>query len=559
MRIPWVNREINFGVAKLPPRRDRIATLEAEVVTLKEEAARLEGLLDLGPDPDANLTGTQRHSLFRTTGTLGQGTRDFHGTKRGQVLKMSHELYALRGNAFNIIELTVDHIVGERLEPAPVTKDTDGEVTVTQDEIDEVWKDRRNRLNIMHERMITDGELEGETIYLADYHPDTDGHVVLGYFPPENVRKVQKNSLGRDVLLEVDPEMPGGPPKRFYNLNSMHDDIHITRHGFGSYTIEDRSMGASPNTLSVHGLCFVKFNDRPQGATRGRPGLLQVLDYIDIHDELVWSSAEREKLLRMFILDITDNSIQTAAAGDQKLREMGLAEPPDGPKVLIHNERMKLNLMSPTGSARPVETMSETVLSQIYGAKGMPLKYSGRDTESSVGTASSQDQIPGKRLRRKQTQWIDWWKEVVAIMITLRRRAVGEESKSIEPDEIKFKHMEVGGKDKSRGAAMIKDLAVSLSQMVNDGLVKREAANEILEQAFEEAGFPVSENNRGLGDSMVDQLKELQAAGLTPKTNQPPDMTGPTKGGVNRPGNRGENGGDDPQGREPRSVRRGDR
>lgn len=578
MRIPFVNYEIDF--TKLAPKKSVIETLKATLVSSKNENARLEGLLDLGPDPDANLTGDQRHSLYRVTGTLGKGTRDFAQSKRDQILKMCHELYAMRGNASNIIELVVDHVVGERLEPAPskvkrpekseddksateaehpADHKDDDEQSVTQEQIDEVWKDRRNRLHIVHEQMVTDGELEGEAFYIADYHPDTDGHIVLGYFPPENVRKVQKNSFGRDVLLEVDPAVPGDPPKFLYILNSMHDDIRIERHGFGSYTIHDDSEGASPKSRAVHGLCFAKFQGRPSGATRGRPLLMQVLDYIDIHDELIWSATEREKLMRMFILNITDNTIQNKADAESKLREMGLSTPPDAPKVLIHNERIKVELMT-AGNMGPIGQTSEEVNAAIYGAMGLPLEYSGRDSEGKSG--KNDNGIAGKRMRRKQQGWIDWFSEVLCIMIKLRRLAMslkGAKVIEIDPSDIKFKHMEVGGKDKSRGAAMIKDLAVSVSTMVNDGLITREAGNELLEHAFEEAGFTISEDNRGLGDSAMDQLKAMQDAGLTPKANQEPPadgnkLTGPVKGGVRSKSSPG-----DSQKRDAKSVRKGDR
>ncbi len=578
MRIPFVNIDIDF--TKLAPKKSVIETLKTEVSEVKADNARLEGLLDLGPDPDRNLTGEHRHSLFRTVGKLGKGTRDFARSKREQILKMCHELFAMRGNASNIIELVVDHVVGERLEPAPSKvkrpkktegeksateadhpedHDDDKEPTVTQKQIDEVWKDRRNRLHIVHEQMVTDGELEGEAFYIADYHPDSDGHIVLGYYPPENVLKVQKNTFGRDVLLEIVAEEPGAPPKFLYILNSMHNDIRIERKSFGSYIIHDDSINAAPKSRAVHGLCFAKFQGRPSGATRGRPLLMQVLDYIDIHDELIWSATEREKLMRMFILDITDNSIQSKADAENKLKEMGLSVPPDAPKVLIHNERIKVDLMTP-GSTGPIGETSEEVNAAIYGAMGLPLEYSGRDSEGKSG--KNDNGIAGKRMRRKQQGWIDWFSEVLCIMIKLRRTATtgeGTAVQEIDPSDLKFKHMEVGGKDKSRGAAMIKDLAVSVSQMVNDGLITREAGNEILEHAFEEAGFPLSEENRGLGDSAMDQLKAMQDAGLTPVANQqkPTDgnkLTGPSKGGTRKSSSPG-----DPQKRDPKSVRKGDR
>ncbi len=577
MRIPWVNIDLSFE--KLAPKKsEALVVLEAQVVAVKEQNDLLESQLNLGPDPDQNLTGSQRHSLFRTIGSLGQGTRDFHPSKRDQILKMSHELYALRGDAYNLIELVVDHIIGERLEPAPVKveKNEDGnedegasesihgdsettDISVTQEQIDEVWKDRRNRLHIIHEKIVTTGELEGEVFYMADYHPDSDGHIVLGYFPPENVRKVQKNAMGHDVFIEVDPSRAGDKPRRMYILNAMHDDIHIERKGFSSYVIHDRSIGANPSKIFVNGLCFAKFQNRPEGGTRGRPLLMTVLDHIDIHDELIWTATEREKLARMFILDITDNSIQTPQAGEEKLRAMGLASPPDAPKVLIHNERMKVEMMTP-GNSGSIGDTSETVKAGIYGALGLPLEASGRDTNAAGGKGDVGQSIQGKRMRRKQTAWIDWFAEILCIMIKLRHRSENSEGAKpleLDPSDIKFKHMEVGGKDKSRGASMIKDLAISVDTMVNSGLIKRIAGNEILEAAFEDAGFTVSPENRGMGDSAMDQLKEMEEAGLTPKTNQPPpdkSMVGNAKGGIKKGTNSG-----DPQGRERRSVRRGNR
>lgn len=506
------------------------------------ELARLEGLLDVAGDPDANLVGDQRHELFRLTGSMGYDTRDFSAAKRLHILKLCHELYALRGTAYNIVELFVDFMVGERWTLSPVNEEDEA----LKKRLDEVWLDRRNRLHNKHEAYIRSAILEGELWLLCDYFPDEDGHIDLGFLPPDSITSVIQNRMGHDVYAKIPAKDPGDKDRILFIMNSFHEDIQIERLGRNAYKVTDVSTGKSKG---VDGLVFAGFNARPEGAKRGRPELQQILDYIDIRDELLFSAAEREKLLSMFLLDVEDSSITSQADADKRLKELGLQEPPSRPKVIAHNERVKLNILKTGSTGAPAEGLTDSINAECYGAKGLPAHYSGQ-SNSTFATAKASDLVPGKRLRRKQQHWIDWWREVLYVMLTLQNRATGSVTEEISDRDFKINHMEIGGRDKARGSEILKNVVLACSQASTDGAITREAYNEAVIKALDEGGFEVSKENRGIGEDPVDAQMQIAKQQMELKAKV---------GGEMRPGGRGEEGTQDPKGTGPRSEQRAER
>jgi hypothetical protein len=239
---------------------------------------------------------------------------------------------------------------------------------------------------------------------------------------------------------------------------------------------------------------FSLFNNRPSGATRGRPWLTEVLDYIDIHDELIWAQVEREKLLKLFIVDVEAKDVTDRATGQARLKEMGLDKPPKNPITVIHNDKVKIKLEAPETSGLPAQQLEQILRSNIYGAKGLPEHWSGAGGGANFATARAQDVVPLRRLRRKQRQFISFFRTVISVSLEFRREA---SSINVKKDpEFDLTYLEVGGRDRQRGATIMKDLMVALSQAVMNQILEPKAANEILLQAADEGGFYISPEHR---------------------------------------------------------------
>ncbi len=445
------------AVLETGPSNDQLKHMLAQALDRKDT---LEALLAAGGDPDAKLPGLHNQSLFRIlSSSADDSTRDFFESKRMAVLQQVHQVYALRGTGSNIIEIMLDFCIGDGFKPTA----SDSTNEKLQAELDAMWTDTRNRFASRHEAMARSLFLEGER-FMPVTLSATDGHLECGYMGPEIVKGVRQDSLGRDVYLDILPATPGAKDRTYFVLDCLNDQIAIEVLPVGAtadenaprYRIRETVLGsnapASENVVEVHGLAFAWFENRPEGAKRGRSELLNILDYIDIHDELLWTDLEISKLLRLFILDISAEGITTPDEAKRMVESLGLATPPDRPKVICHNDKVKVELLQGSIAKTASEKLEQIVALNIYGAKGMPEHWRGSGADTNLATAQAQELVPVKRMRRKQSRLLERFHRLIEVSLELRKRA---KSLDVENLEFTMSHTEVGGKDKSRGATVL--------------------------------------------------------------------------------------------------------
>jgi len=522
----FIARRASPPVVEASPSNDQLKRMLAQALDRKDT---LESLLAAGGDPDAKLPGLHNQSLFRIlSSSADDSARDFFETKRMEVLRQVHMVYAMRGTGSNIIEIMLDFCIGDGIKPTAI----DSENKQLQAALDEIWNDHRNRLASNHEAMARTLFLEGErsmTVTLSAI----DGHLELGYMPIEIVKGVRQDGLGRDVYLDVQPATLGAKDRNFYILDSLNENVTIevlpptTDESVPRYRITEKIVGAdasvSSKPVDVHGLAFAWFENRPEGAKRGRSELLNILDYVDIHDELLWTDLEISKLLRLFILDITAEGVATAQQAKDKIEELGLAEPPDRPKVICHNEKVVVQLLQGSIAKTASEKLEQIVALNIYGAKEMPEHWRGSRSDTNLATAQAQELVPMKRMRRKQSRLLERFHRMVEVSLELRVRSGS--IKGVTDFGFQMSHTEVGGKDKTRGATVLKDVVFAMSQATMDGLLSREAANAVVVQTVREVGFEIEEEDAGVPeqDPSADVEKLRKLIGETGKDREDAD------------------------------------
>lgn len=498
---------------------------EKEIAALRSHLpdAAVESLLhtpDSAIDNDSHL-----YRSVRVGSGAKESTRDFTETQRQKMLRLSHLVYGLRGDGSNIVDLHLDFIIGDPLVPYA---DKDSNKTL-QRLLDKIWNDERNRLDVRHERMTLSLLLEGELFISADMSA-TDGHLELGFLPPEDVKQVVQDERGRDAFVSRTREYEGDTrTELWFVLDSLTEDIEIERvpedDDGNRYVITettvDKNGVAAQVTKRVRGLCFAWFINRPEGATRGRGELVPVLDYIDIHDELLWATAAREKLLRFFLIHVVAKDVRTAADAQRKLKELGLLAPLEKPRVACTNDQVEVKIASPNSNGSPSKDLLSALAVEIYGAKGFPETWRGAAGSANLASARAMDVVPQRRLRRKQRQVLAYWERLIQVSIELRKRAGAA---TVSDTSFAMKTIEVGGKDKQRGAEILRTTATALAQAIASESVKVEAVNEILLQAADEAGFHVSLDNRGVpedaGKDVADEMFRMAAQGASQFTRQ---------------------------------------
>jgi hypothetical protein len=497
----WFSKPPPVVVESQSQSADRIK-LQSDLNQMRQKLEAMESLLDVHLDPDESLPGTyQNQSLYRQviSGDVKpeDSGRDFSQAKREEILRLSHQVYALRGDAYNITEIPIDFIMGDDI--APQSKDHKDKLL--QEAVNEIWFDPRNDLYMEVEDYVRSSLVEGELFLMAEMSEE-DGHLEFAYHPPENVITILQDDRRRDNFIMVNDPQEAGKSLTYFVMNHIDDKIDITKADDtknARYKITETTtdaQGESVKHRSVHGLVFVYYNNRVKGATRGRPWLCEILDYVDIHDELIWSQVEREKLLKLFILDITAKDVKDAAGAAKKLKELGLEKPPTDPLTVCHNDKVEISVKAPETSGRPLVELEQVLRANTYGSKGLPEHWSGAGGGANFATARAQDVVPLRRLRRKQRQILNFWMTVIKVQLKLQKDKGA--SKLKKDPEFDMTHLEVGGRDRQRGATIMKDMAVAISQMLAQGVITREAANEMIRQVAEEGGYEISPANQGL-------------------------------------------------------------
>jgi len=492
---------------------------QALIASQRQEIDRLEGILDAAPDPDSNLTGSQSHSLYRelTAATTKESSRDLTQMQRDRLIGLSHAVYATRGDGENLLETHVDFILGDEFIPS--VKGKGPAADKLQKELDEIWNDPRNRIRSKHEDWTLSNLLEGELILGADLN-EHDGSLELGWVDPMRVECVQQDHRRRDGFLHVSSSTPG-KPHLWFVLDSFTEDIQIqvlepNEEGFKyriSQTVLDAGgeNEAAPTTEKlVHGLCFFWPWIRPEGATRGRGELASVIDHIDFHDELLTSAVETASLRRWFVMHIKDPSIRTAAQANAKLKELGLLKPPRNPKVLATNKNVEVEVTTHQGSGGEDAWLDGALGTSIYGAKGFPESWRGSLSNANLGAARAADTVPLRRLRRKQRRVRRRYHRLLEVSLILRSRASGVKYDAAECFELIA--MEVGGKDKQRGAEIVSKLASAMVQMSSIECAKPELLNDVFIQCLRDSGIEVKKELEGVPEhTAADKAGEVAA------------------------------------------------
>jgi hypothetical protein len=497
------------------------AEIATQQATFKKEISRLEGLLDVAGlnDPDSNIPD-QPHALFRSLAGGGDadkhGARDLPSLKLTEMRKLSHLTFALRGDAQNIVSIHVDFALGDDgLRPIAAKLESGEKNDELQAELDEIWFDDRNRLALRQGEMAEALYLDGERFGICELNT-ADGSLEMGWLAPELVERVEQDQLGRDLYVHVqNRDSAGGELLRYFVLDSYVEGMRIERIGDEDnarylVSVEQLDSEGRQKTGSekVHGLMFAMFEGRPEGATRGRPLLAPVLDYIDIHDELLWVSLEREKLLKQLLIDVSGEGISNPEEARTKLKELGLLSPPTGPTVKAHGKDIEIEYKAPPNTQETTEELERILRVNIYGAFGFPEHWSGSGADANLATAQAQEALPLRRLRRRQRKLREAFHRVVEVSLQLRRQQ-GSITKEIGDFEMQV--TEIGGRDKARGTEVVKRLVESVLAAVSEKLIQRELANALVLEVLRDAGFEVPDDFAALPeqDSLEDPIKRM--------------------------------------------------
>ncbi|MCP3685455.1 MAG: hypothetical protein GY861_22615 [bacterium] len=323
-----------------------------------------------------------------------------HHLEQDKMISLVTQLYSQNPLAHRIIEILADFCVGSNIIYRTADKDLNKV-------FDEFWNHPRNNFSRTQVRRVTELFLYGEQCYPVFVHPTT-GLVQLGAIHPAFIKQTILDPDDYTFVIGVKVQTSGTKTKTYRTIYPTDPETFLNE-------------TALSMREKMDGDCFyfaVNFLTLPMPVSgtgyesvqnRGKSDLLHLIDRLGMLDDLNYLHLDRSQLLLSVLWDITvqggnDDDIEKAL---QKYQV------PDGPCVRAHNERMEVDMKTPTlGSA---EIVSEIKMMQddILGGASLPTHYYGGSGDVNRAASTAMELPTLKRFEARQQEVAEVFRSVL--------------------------------------------------------------------------------------------------------------------------------------------------
>lgn len=412
-------------------------------------------------------------------------------------------IYSVAGYRANpmaraIIDTYTSFCVGDRGLTYHVGNDEVGEVVA------EFWEDPRNRLADLQEAMLRDHLLLGETT-LEMLEGKVSGTVRYSPIAPEMVAGV--------TLLDGNPLWP---------------DKVVVRRGAGEDEEALRVVGVDDATgLRTGRVQFWASFKALLTDRRGMPFLAPVLDWLDGYDTILSNLIDRTALARYLVWDVTIDGDQPAV--DKYVKDRGGRHIPPSGSVEVHNKAVSWEPKTAQTGAEEDSAAARSVLTLVAAGTGLAKTWLAEPEDSNRATSLTMAEPVRRRVRGVQKLWTGYITELSRFAID---RAVaakripgqvaatdaksGATSKIPAAQAVTVTGPEIAAADAEITAKTLLNLATGLSELVEAGILTREAAAVAARKAWEDyAGIPYTAALEQ-PDKKDDLAEQIDNAPVTP-------------------------------------------
>ncbi len=451
--------------------------------------AHAAGYYDGNDDP---VSGTTASFNYRrnTSKTL----RDFSNVSRGDALNTAWQLWASSPIAKRVSTLKRDYLTGG--EVSPVAKDDN-----LQPIIDVFWQ--KNKMDRRSDEFALQLFLLGEQCYSV-FVRESDGKVRLGYIDPAEIEEVvphPQNALEMWAVIVGNGDAYAD--KKVYKI--IREDDGIIQDGrVLQPTYPDRLVTAEQSMLddwetallSEHKLSeytgdvfFEKVNSVSNQA-RGYSDLLQVADWIDQADEVLFALADREQMAGYWSW-----FIKVIGADPSKLSERRsevMKSPPSKGSFLFHNDAEEWSMNSPDLRQAPSIETFKALVGQVLGGLGIPSHWYAFGDGTNRATAVAQGDPTHKSLEHDQgiirdlfTTMLEFVRDQAIIAGAYRPAESDDESVTVRMPQITMKRV-------TGVSQAMQQTALSLIAATDAGLMTEETAITAWTLLLNEAGLELT-------------------------------------------------------------------
>lgn len=396
-----------------------------------------------------------------------------------KALKTAWDLWQKSPIAKRVLAMKRDHLIGHKARPHT----NDEKLTPI---LDDFWD-----INDLEKRS-SEFTMQlfgfGEQLFPA-FRRDSDGRIRLGYIDPQSIYHVVKhpeNTL-EDWMVIVDKYDGENytAEKLCYRIirkadDFVRDDEVINVHYPGKYIMHDQveledweiRVLESYDHTDYDGSCFYTKVNAASNMPRGMSDLLQVGDWLDQADEVLFSLGDREQFADFFSFDVT-----MPGATKEQVRERSdelRKTPPEKGSVNVHTDGEIWQMHSPDlRQSGSVDTF-RAILGLILGGMGFPVHWYGFGDDANRATAAVQADPTTKSLEHDQGIVRDMFLHMC--YFAADQAEIANMYTPEKDMEITLALPEISDKDLTRLAAAMQGLTVSLVNAEDAGWITQRTA-----------------------------------------------------------------------------------
>ena len=438
----------------------------------------------------AELTGTAPARLLEAAGypidpdeanwrpVTGDAQRDLSLITQERMLKVAHWLWEQNPLANWIVEIRVAFLLAEsvRLE----VNDPENQAA-----LDRFWKDPINEMAIKLPKKVRELSMFGEQVWPV-FVNEVDGMVRMGYVDPRLIGKVLKDPDNSEQPIGI--------------ITKRNADGEFKRYRIvinGPETVFTQKTQRTRENLTDGECFYFRVNDLSAG-TRGRSDLLALADWLDVYDQFLFGEADRSKLLRALVWDLTLKNADEAKviARSKKFRLPGAGG------VYVHNDAETLEPKTPELKSADTSTAARMLRNHILGGIGLPEHWFGGGGDVNRAAAAEMDEPTFKLLAMRQTTW----KNILEMVgrYVLAKNAAKDGEADIDWSDPKWNVQaifpELVSADVTKYAQAVQQLVVGCALAIEKGLMQDKTAVQLIAAVASRLGVE------------IDAEKELKAA-----------------------------------------------
>ena len=229
---------------------------------------------------------------------------------------------------------------------------------------------------------------------------------------------------------------------------------------------------------------------------RGYSDLLQVLDWLDQLDEVLWAVADRERFASFFSWLVKVSGLTESGIKD-KATALSIKIPQKTGQLIIANENEDWSFLSPDlKQPQSLETANQ-LLTFILGGLGLPRHWYGFGDETNRATAEAQNDPTWRRLQDSQDE-IQWMIEAM-IGLALSQAQIAGANVDLEDYQVTMPPMTA--KDVTKIASSLSQISQVLVLAVEQGWIVNEDAAKIFADLASRLGYEIEADEAAEDDS----------------------------------------------------------